>query len=149
MLKGVNWFQNIEKALEMWPKIQIAATGVKTPSPICGACYHKTAEITIIFAGDAYDKTTLKSLKGVEENTIKNFSVCKQCSSVGQLIHRLTHLKWSLRMVSAKAVEEVRASSRNMDTATILSELLEKDIWVNDLFNRVQTLWADADAFNL
>ncbi len=66
-------------------------------------------------------------------NFFQNFSVCKKCSRLGQLFHRLTHQKHRMFNMCSEVVEGRKRSSPAYDTTKILNELLANDAWLEQV----------------
>ena len=146
LLSVCNWSQNFKSALDTFPFM-------KKPARFsllirCEACDVHVSELTIDLMGKKYDKATLKiQTEGNELNRL--FAVCKRCCNIGMIVHRLTHLTFMLEAFSSTAVKDIRCTSPGLENAQILTQVLEKDSWVQKQFKCAQDIWADADALNL
>ena len=61
---------------------------------------------------------------------LQNFSVCKKCSRLAALFHRLHHQKHRMYSNCVEVVEARKKAVPNLDTTKILNELLANDRWL-------------------
>ena len=64
---------------------------------------------------------------------IQNFSVCKKCSRLAALFHRLHHQKHRMYSNCVEVVEGRKKAVPNLDTTKILNELLANDKWLEQV----------------
>ena len=81
--------------------------------------------------------------------SFQNFSVCKKCSRLGQLFHRLTHQKHRMFNMCSEVVEGRKKSSPAYDTTKILNELLANDAWLEQVNKTKLTTTNDIIAGNV
>ena len=63
----------------------------------------------------------------------QNFSVCKKCSRLAALFHRLHHQKHRMFTICVEVVESRKKAVPNLDTTKILNELLANDKWLEQV----------------
>ncbi|XP_040569242.1 uncharacterized protein [Lepeophtheirus salmonis] len=114
----------------------------------CGSCEVEPAKTMIQMFGQPYNQNSLNPVLPKEEARLhRNFSICNSCSRLASLYHRLSHNKQKMFQVCSKLVEVNSRSNPNKDTTLLLNELLANDDWLDQQFNKIQELWAEADSF--
>ena len=63
----------------------------------------------------------------------QNFSVCKKCSRLAALFHRLHHQKHRMYTKCVEVVEGRKKAVPNLDTTKILNELLANEQWLEQV----------------
>jgi hypothetical protein len=115
---------------------------------MCGACEREKSSTMVQMYGQPYNQNTLKPVPPDEQARLnRNFSVCKKCSRLASLFHRLHHQKHRMFTICVEVVEGRKKLIPNLDTTKILNELLANDKWLEQQFKRMQDIWADADTF--
>eukprot|EP00092_Neocalanus_flemingeri_P012349 GFUD01013315.1.p1 GENE.GFUD01013315.1~~GFUD01013315.1.p1 ORF type:complete len:1215 (-),score=291.42 GFUD01013315.1:329-3973(-) len=147
LLTGVTWTLRFQHALTVWPCLNDLGSEACT-STVCGACEKARAHTMLQMFGQPYNSNTLATIPPNPEAMMnRNFSVCKECSRLCHLYHRLHHQKQKLYMMCSEIVERRKTDSPGIDTTQILNQLLADDTWLETQFKKMQDLWADADCF--
>jgi hypothetical protein len=147
VMNGVGWAIRFTQSVNTWPCLNdLGAAGVSETK--CGACETERAALMIQLFGQPYHQNTLKPTVPSEQACMsRNFNLCKKCSRLAQLYHKLQHQKQSMFTTCSDVVESRRKNSPGLDTTRMLNELLADDTWLESRFRAMQDLWADADTF--
>merc|ERR1712020_327093 len=112
----------------------------------CGSCEREKSSTMIQMYGQPYNQNTLKPVPPDEQARLnRNFSVCKKCSRLAALFHRLHHQKHRMFTICVEVVEGRKKAMPDMDTTKILNELLANDKWLEQVRKQTSLKWSFAD----
>ncbi|XP_055374190.1 uncharacterized protein LOC129607310 [Condylostylus longicornis] len=112
----------------------------------CYMCSSTNIKTSLVFSGHPYNKLTLKLLKKNEIWIEEEYYFCQVCLQNVTLIHKLTHMKYSLYVKCKAKLSEIRdPNDVVLDTKKILISILNDTTWLEELFSEFILNLAEVD----
>ncbi|XP_015123603.1 uncharacterized protein LOC107045755 isoform X2 [Diachasma alloeum] len=148
LLSTTKWGETVISAISTWPCLNILKDLPSTEyrGKQCNGCQLSKVFARVLLYGQPYNATTLEGsppdLKVPQE---KDFLLCRVCQTKVGLFNKVAHQKYLMFLECARRVADKRLADQNKDTTIILNELLADEVWLNQLFKEVRTIWAEID----
>ncbi|XP_063978582.1 uncharacterized protein LOC135163252 isoform X2 [Diachasmimorpha longicaudata] len=148
LLSTTKWGETVISAISTWPCLNILKDLPSTEyrGKQCNGCQLSKVFARVLLYGQPYNATTLEGsppdLKVPQE---KDFLLCRVCQTKVGLFNKVAHQKYLMFLECARRVADKRLADPNKDTTIILNELLADEVWLNQLFKEVRTIWAEID----
>uniref|UniRef100_A0A0N5BH36 DUF4211 domain-containing protein n=1 Tax=Strongyloides papillosus TaxID=174720 RepID=A0A0N5BH36_STREA len=116
----------------------------------CQACGMRSSEKIIQFFEKCYyDKETLEikidknidKLGDIEELSAIDFHICEMCADLGEIYHRLTHMRFLTFMVCEQKLEELCMLDENVVASKAISMCLKDFKWLNAIMLDYYEIW--------
>ncbi|XP_011308805.1 uncharacterized protein [Fopius arisanus] len=148
LLSTTKWGETVISAISTWPCLNILKDipSAEYRGKQCNGCQLSKVFARVLLYGQPYNATTLEGsppdLKVPQE---KDFLLCRVCQTKVGLFNKVAHQKYLMFLECARRVADKRLADQNKDTTIILNELLADEVWLNQLFKEVRTIWAEID----
>ncbi|XP_066587201.1 uncharacterized protein [Prorops nasuta] len=149
LLSITNWHTNIVTAMSTWPCLNIIKdiSLSEQEKKYCAGCQQTKVYARVLLYGQPYNSTTLEgSPPNPKIPQEKDFLLCRVCQKIVRLYNKVAHQKYLMFLECARRVADKRSSDQNKDTTIILNELLADEVWLNQLFKEVRSIWAEIDS---
>ncbi|CEF59301.1 Domain of unknown function DUF4211 domain-containing protein [Strongyloides ratti] len=116
----------------------------------CQACGMRSSEKIIqFFEKCIYNKETLEieidkninEKDDVEELSAIDFHICEMCADLGEIYHRLTHMRFLTFMVCEQKLEELCMLDENVLPSKAISICLKDFKWLNAIMSDYYEIW--------
>jgi len=145
-MKGNKWPQSFKKAITSLPVMDVKEVGSKNSK--CVPCDAKYTSLEVKMSGTPYNQENLKADEKFSTSGMDvEFLMCSKCRPLATIFNRLHHHKYRLFHTCMELINKRKEEQPNMESATILTELLANTTWLEEQFKNTQESWADADTY--
>uniref|UniRef100_A0A0K0E1Z5 DUF4211 domain-containing protein n=1 Tax=Strongyloides stercoralis TaxID=6248 RepID=A0A0K0E1Z5_STRER len=114
----------------------------------CQACGLRSSDKIIqFFEKCIYNKETLEidintnEKNDIEELSAIDFHICEMCADLGEIYHRLTHMRFLTFMVCEQKLEELCMLDENVLPSKAISICLKDFKWLNAIMSDYYEIW--------
>jgi len=145
-MKNAKWPQRFMKPMSTFPTITLKDVGSKNQK--CVPCDAKYTSIEVKMSGTPYNPSNLRNDESASVSGMDvEFLICSKCKVLANLYHQLHHHKIHLFNTCMALINQRKAEKPEMESASILTEVLANNKWLEEQFKKAQSNWADADTY--